>query len=67
MSRDELTEIRAELERQDEELAEFQTALQRLDSVDVPPELLAQFEDACEARDDRPTALPATFPVGIRA
>jgi len=68
MSHDKLSEIQAELERQNEQLAEFEGVMRRLDGIDVPAAFLMEFDEACEVR----TALPAEaatiiFPAGIRA
>jgi hypothetical protein len=68
MTHDKLPEIQAELERQNEQLAEFEDALKRIDGVDVPPSFFAEFDETCELRPAA-TSGPTTmmFPAGIRA
>ena len=68
MGHDKLSEIQAELDRQNEQLAEFEQVMKRLDGIDVPQSFFTDFEEACEVRA-AVIASPNTtmFPAGIRA
>lgn len=63
-----LEELRAELERQNEQLAEVEAAAKRLDAVDVPPTFWAEFEEACSVKDtSKPQRTEPSILVGVRA
>ena len=68
MSQEELSQIQAEFERQNEQFAEFEQIMKRIDGIDVPPSFVTDFEEACEVRH-APTTHTTTimFPAGIRA
>jgi hypothetical protein len=67
MSEDKLSGLRAELARQDEELARFEETLRQLHDVDVPAAFLSELDEACEVEPLVTTTATFIVPVGIRA
>ncbi len=69
MGSDGLHAIEREIDRQNEELAELEQTLRRLDHIEVPPSFFADLEEACEVRAAPAVAATAGFLLhpGLRA
>lgn len=61
-----LEALRAEVERQNKELAAFEAALEGVGAIEIPPAFFEAFDDACEVRRVAP-ASQVTFTYALRA
>ncbi len=61
-------EMKAEIERQDQQLEELRETLARFDRIDVPPSFFAELDAACELRVEPTMATSFShLQLGLRA